>query len=64
MTDLETIEAARRLFASDTPGDKLARRLIEIIELRDLTIVAEVEHSHRLENKLRACDEIAFRNAK
>ena len=48
MTDLETIEAARRLFASDTPGDKLARRLIEMIELRDLTIVAEVEHSQRL----------------
>jgi hypothetical protein len=64
VTDLETIEAARKLFASDTPGDKLARRLIEIIELRDLTIVAEVEHSHRLENKLRACDEIAFRNAR
>ena len=64
MTDLETIEAARRLFAHDTPGDKLARRLIEMIELRDLTIVAEVEHSQRLENKLRACDEIAFRNAR
>jgi hypothetical protein len=32
MTDLETIEAARKLFASDTPGDKLARRLIKIAE--------------------------------
>ena len=32
MTDLETIEAARRLFASDTPGDKLARRLLAIAE--------------------------------
>ena len=32
MTDAETIEAARKLFASDTPGDKLARRLIEIAE--------------------------------
>lgn len=34
MTDLETIEAARKLFASDTPGDKLARRLIDIIAER------------------------------
>ena len=32
MTDLETIEAARKLFASDTPGDKLARRLLAIAE--------------------------------
>ena len=32
MTDLETIEAARRLFAHDTPGDKLARRLLAIAE--------------------------------
>lgn len=30
--DAETIEAARRLFASDTPGDKLARRLLAIAE--------------------------------
>ena len=32
MTDDETIEAARRLYANDTPGDKLARRLIKIAE--------------------------------
>ena len=32
MTDAETIEAAKRLFASDTPGDKLARRLLAIAE--------------------------------
>jgi hypothetical protein len=32
VTDAETIEAARRLFASDTPGDKLARRLLAIAE--------------------------------
>ena len=32
MTDAETIEAARRLYANDTPGDKLARRLIKIAE--------------------------------
>ena len=32
MTDAETIEAARKLFANDTPGDKLARKLIEITE--------------------------------
>ena len=32
MTDLETIEAARKLFASDTPGDKLGRRLLTIAE--------------------------------
>ena len=32
MTDAETIEAARRLFASDTPGDKLGRRLLAIAE--------------------------------
>ena len=32
MTDLETIEAARRLFAHDTPGDKLTRRLLAIAE--------------------------------
>ena len=32
MTDLETIEAARRLFASDTPGDTLGRRLLAIAE--------------------------------
>ncbi len=32
MTDLETIEAARRLFAHDTPGDKLGRRLLAIAE--------------------------------
>lgn len=32
MTDAETIEAARKLFANDTPGDKLARRLIKIAE--------------------------------
>lgn len=32
MTDLETIEAARKLFASDTPGDKLGRRLLAIAE--------------------------------
>ena len=32
MTDTETIEAARRLFASDTPGDKLGRRLLAIAE--------------------------------
>ena len=32
MTDAETIEAARRLFANDTPGDKLARRLLAIAE--------------------------------
>ena len=38
MTDLETIEAARKLFASDTPGDKLARRLIEIAEERQTKI--------------------------
>ena len=32
MTDAETIEAARKLFASDTPGDKLGRRLLAIAE--------------------------------
>ena len=32
MTDDETIEVARRLYANDTPGDKLARRLIKIAE--------------------------------
>ena len=32
MTDLETIEAARKLFASDTPGDTLGRRLLAIAE--------------------------------
>jgi len=32
MTDAETIEAAKRLFASDTPGDKLGRRLLAIAE--------------------------------
>ena len=32
MTDDETIEAARLLFASDTPGDKLGRRLLTIAE--------------------------------
>jgi len=32
VTDLETIEAARRLFAHDTPGDKLGRRLLAIAE--------------------------------
>ena len=32
MTDEQTIEAARRLYANDTPGDKLARRLIKIAE--------------------------------
>ena len=32
MTDAETIEAARRLYANDTPGDKLARRLLAITE--------------------------------
>ena len=32
MIDLETIEAARRLFAHDTPGDKLGRRLLAIAE--------------------------------
>ena len=32
MTDAETIEAARRLFAHDTPGDKLGRRLLAIAE--------------------------------
>ena len=32
MTDLETIEAARRLFANDTPGDKLGRRLLAVAE--------------------------------
>ena len=36
MTDAETIEAARKLFASDTPGDKLGRRLLAIAE-RDHT---------------------------
>lgn len=32
MTDAETIEAAKRLFASDTPGDKLGRRLLNSAE--------------------------------
>lgn len=32
MTDAETIEAARRLFANETPGDKLGRRLLAIAE--------------------------------
>ena len=32
MTDLETIEAARRLFASDTPGDQIGRRLLAVAE--------------------------------
>ena len=32
MTDLETIEAARRLYANDTPGDKLGRRLLAVAE--------------------------------
>ena len=32
MTDLKTIEAARKLFASDTPGDQTARRLLAIAE--------------------------------
>ena len=32
MTDLKTIEAARKLFASDTPGDKLGRRLLALAE--------------------------------
>lgn len=32
MTDAETIEAARSLFANDTPGDKLGRRLLAIAE--------------------------------
>lgn len=32
MTDDETIEAARRLYANDTPGDKLGRRLLAIAE--------------------------------
>ena len=64
MTDRETLDKARALFTGATQGDTLARRLIEMIELRDLTIVAEVEHSQRLEDKLRACDEIAFRNAR
>ena len=36
MTDAETIEAARKLFANDTPGDKLGRRLLAIAE-RDHT---------------------------
>ena len=31
-TDAETIEAARKLFASDTPGDQTARRLLAIAE--------------------------------
>ena len=32
MTDAETIEAARRLFASDTPGDQIGRRLLAVAE--------------------------------
>ena len=32
MIDAETLEAAKRLFASDTPGDKLGRRLLAIAE--------------------------------
>ena len=32
MTDAETIEAARKLFANDTPGDQTARRLLAIAE--------------------------------
>lgn len=32
MTDAETIEAARKLFASDTLGDQTARRLLDIAE--------------------------------
>ena len=32
MTDAETIEAAKRLFASDTPTERLARELIAVAE--------------------------------
>lgn len=32
MTDAETIESARRLYANETPGDKLGRRLLAIAE--------------------------------
>ena len=34
MTDAETIEAARKHFALDTPGNRLVWRLIEIAEER------------------------------
>lgn len=43
MTDAETIEAARKLFASDTLGDKLGRRLIEIAEERKAKIDRGIE---------------------
>jgi len=32
VTDAETIEAARLLFASDTPGDQIGRRLLAVAE--------------------------------
>ena len=38
MTVHETIEAARKLFASDTPGNRLVWRLIEIAEKRQTKI--------------------------
>ena len=57
-TDDETIEAARKLFASDTPGDKLARRLIEIAER------AEKREQARRDAMFRKWDELYRRFAK
>jgi len=38
VTDAETIEAARKHFALDTPGNRLVWRLIEIAEKRQTKI--------------------------
>ena len=43
MSDHETIEAARKHFALDTPGNRLVWRLIEIAEERQAKIARGLE---------------------
>jgi hypothetical protein len=49
MTDVETLDRARRLFVGETQGDRLAREVIAIAEQQAHTIACEVEHSRRME---------------
>lgn len=53
MTDSETIDKAKALFTGATQGDLLAREVIAIAEQREQTVASEVEHSRRLEDKLK-----------
>lgn len=53
MTDRKTLDKAKALFTGATQGDTLAREVIAIAEQREHTIACEVEHSRKLEDRIK-----------